>query len=70
MSFTIEIASVPDREGVVAEIWWNAAQVAELRRGTGNDMIIEIYPAHATEPWSFDLGAFLDAVGDAKARLS
>ena len=70
MSFSIEIASVPDRDGVVAEIWWDDSQVAELRRSGEGDLLIEVYAPPSGGAWSFALSAFLDALNAAQNRLA
>jgi hypothetical protein len=69
MSFTIEIASVPDRDEVVAEVWHGDAMVAEVRRAARGVLNIDIYPQDSGNPWSFDLQSWLDALGEAQRRL-
>lgn len=69
MNFTIEIASVPDRDDVVAEIWWGDAMVAELHRRTTGGVEIEIYVADSHDPWSFDLASWLAVLAEAQRRL-
>ncbi len=69
MSFVIEIASSPDRDELVAEIWWNEQMVAELRHGAEGRIYIDVYPAPSQKPWSFVLEEWLQAVKEAKARL-
>jgi hypothetical protein len=69
MNFTIELASVPDRDEVVAEIWWGDAMVAELHRGTTGGVEVEIYAAESREPWSFDLTSWLAVLVEAQRRM-
>lgn len=69
MNFTIEIASVPDRNEVVAEIWWGDAMVAELHRGIRGGVEIEIYATESHEPWSFDLTSWLAALAEAQRKM-
>lgn len=69
MSFVIEIASSPDRDQLVAEIWWNEHMVAELRRGADSAIYLDIYAAPSKKPWSFELEEWLRIVEEAKARL-
>jgi hypothetical protein len=69
MKFTVEIASVPDRDDLVAEIWWGEAMVAELYRGSTGAVEIEIYPAKSHAPWNFDLASWLGVLAEAKRRL-
>lgn len=70
MSFVVEVASVPDRETVVAEIWFGDTMVAEVVGNEASNFRIEIYPNPNGAPWSFDLEAFADALKLAKERLS
>jgi hypothetical protein len=69
MSFTIEIVSVPDRDGLVAEVWFGDAMVAELQRSVRGELRLEIYPSESQQPWSFDLHAWMAALQDAERRL-
>jgi hypothetical protein len=69
MNFTIEIASVPDRDDLVAEIWWGDAMVAELHRGASGATQIEIYPTQSRDSWSFDLASWLAALAEAQRKL-
>ena len=41
-TLTIQIASVPDRDSLVAELWSGSTQVAELSRENG-PLIVQIY---------------------------
>jgi hypothetical protein len=68
MNFTVEIASVPDRDEVVAEVWWGDTMVAEMRRVKGQ-LLIDIYPAESGAMWSFDLQSWLRALAEAQRRL-
>ena len=70
MNFTIEIASVPDRDDAIAEIWWGDAMVAELRRSTSGGIEIEIYPAESRASWSFDLAGWLTVLVEAQRKLN
>lgn len=69
MSFVIEIASTPDRDQLVAEIWWNDQMVAELRRGADCATYLDIYPAPSNKPWSFRLEDWLRIIEEATSRL-
>jgi hypothetical protein len=69
MSFVVEIASSPDRDGVVAEIWWNDQMVAEIRRGADGKRYIDVYPSPSRKPWAFRLDEWLAAVNEAESRL-
>jgi hypothetical protein len=63
--FNIEITSVPDREHLVAEIWFDKNLIAELNT-ENSEIEVEIYP---TEKLSFNLNEFMQVLEDAKQRL-
>lgn len=67
-SFSVELASVPDREGVVAELWCDEQLLAELRHDDGQ-LRIQLYPNSAGEPWDLPHGQFLHALRRAQERL-
>lgn len=69
MSFVIEVASIPDRDQLVAETWWNEHMVGELRRGADGTIYLDIYPAPSAKQWSFRLEDWLQAVEEATTRL-
>lgn len=46
MSFVLQVASSPDRDALVTEIWWNDLMVAEMRRGSGGHRYISIRVRH------------------------
>lgn len=68
MSFVVELASSPDRDEFVAEIWWNDHMVAELRQTDGG-RYIDLCPAPSRRPWSFKLEDWLAALETAQSRL-
>lgn len=69
MKFTIEVTSVPDREGVVAEIWWGDSMVAELCRDGENEVRIEIFPARSAGSWCFDCEEWQNIIKDARKKI-
>jgi hypothetical protein len=69
MSFVVQLASVPDRDEVVAEIWWNNEMVAELRRSPDGSRCIDLYPSPSRIPWSFQVRNWLAVVQKAEASL-
>lgn len=69
MKFTIEIASVPDRDDTVAEIWWGDVMVAELHHVTSGSTEIMIYSTESCGPWTFELASWLAAVAEAQRKL-
>ena len=64
--FEIIIASVPDRENVVAEIWHEQMMLAEVNNENGI-FEVDLYPVEVTR---IPLQAFLDALIDAQKLLS
>ena len=69
MSFSIEIASVPDRESWVAEIWWDDKLFAEISRQRDGTPLLEIYPRDGSGLWNFVLKAFAIALAEAQSKL-
>ena len=63
--FNIVLSSVPDRENLVAEIWYNEILIAEINQETEN-LKIELYFSKKIE---LDLDAFLVAVENAKEKI-
>ena len=64
----ILVATVPDRDEPVTEIWCGSELWAELRAENGRQ-IIEIYPRSDDDRWSFDLDLLLDALRQASTRI-
>lgn len=63
---TIQIASVPDREGVVAEIWFLDLLVAEIYR---NNEVLEL-EFYLNKNIAIDLNEFMTTLEIAKRKLS
>ena len=63
--FNIELSSVPDRENLVAEIWYEKKMVAEVNKET-EKFVIEFY---LDEKISFMLDEFLEVLENAKRRI-
>ena len=63
------ISSPPDRENLVAEIFYEGAQWAELNPEASTGLTVEIYPRRHGQPWSFPLPDALAALQIAKRRL-
>ena len=66
--YEINIASVPDREQVVAEIWIGDVLFAELRR-EGTDVLVEMYPRPSGEPWVVESEWLSGIMLEAKSKL-
>lgn len=69
MSFVVEIASVSDREELVAEIWWEGGMVAEVQGTAARGFQLDIYARKSGEPWSFTLQNWLSVLAEAQRRL-
>jgi hypothetical protein len=67
---TMQIASVPDRENVVSEIWFENDQVAEISSEVPGKFVIEIYASPEGGGWSFDLDAFQLILSRARDNLT
>ena len=66
--YEVLIASVPDREEVVAEIFIDDVLWGELT-DEGRPMNFEVYPHPSGEPWTVDVDDLLRAIQSAKDRL-
>jgi hypothetical protein len=64
----IVIASVPDRDELVAELWVGEIQWAELSHDSG-DMILQIYSNPTGKPWEFPPDEIVESIQKAKAAL-
>ena len=65
IKFNIELSSVPDRENLVAEIWYENKMVAEVNKET-EKFVIEFC---LDEKISFMLDEFLEVLENAKRRI-
>ena len=65
---TIVIASVPDREELVAELWSSESQVAELAQQDGQ-LTLQLYKPPSGKHWEFDFDEFV-VEGDAVAAFA
>lgn len=64
----ISIASPPDREKVVAEIFFGHELWAEVN-SEGDKVTLEIYPQRTGEPWTFSYDDAVAAIHEARRRL-
>lgn len=67
--FTINVATVPDRENVVVELWCGDVQFGELS-SEEQGLRIEIYANPSGEPWTFSFAEVAKALEQAKERLA
>ncbi len=66
--FRVEIASLPDREDVVAEIWVGDELFAELRHES-TAVSVQIYCPAALVHWDLRFADLTAALEDARKRL-
>jgi len=66
----VQIASVSDREGLVAEIWCGDYQLAELSY-ENEVFLLEIYPNLQSKDgrWSIEFDNFIDVMNELKDKL-
>ena len=63
------ISSPPDRERLVAEIFFSGQQWGEINQ-EGSALELEVYPRQDGQPWRISYNAVLSALQDARERLS
>jgi len=67
--FEILIASPSDRENLVAEIYFENQQVAEIWYEVSSKLSVDLFPKPDGGPWSFDLTAFRGVLEAAAVHL-
>ena len=67
-SSRICISSPPDREKLVAEIFFSDQQWAEINQ-EGSSLEVEVYPRPDGQPWKINYGEVLNVLQEARARL-
>jgi hypothetical protein len=65
---TITIASLPDRENLVAELWLGDVQWGEINQ-EGGSFTLEVYPHQSGKPWAFEVNEVIKQIEQAKSRL-
>ena len=66
---TFTIASVPDRESLVAELWKEDEMWGEILILQNKGMKLTIYPNRFGEPWDFYLIELQKVLEEAKTKL-
>lgn len=66
---TAQIASLPDRENVVYEIYCGADQVAEISNEPEEGFRIEIFNCPSGGGWVFDFDDFQKIIDQAKRNI-
>lgn len=67
--FRITIASLPDRERLVAEILYEGVQWAEISQEKDDELIIQLYPHPREKHWEFPYDDALRTLEEAKNKL-
>lgn len=68
LRLTVEIASVPDREGVVAELWAGGHQSAEIRHD-GGAFVVQVFAPPHDSVWELSVEQIIDGLKRARERL-
>ena len=66
--FRITVASLPDRENLVAEILYEGVQWAEISQET-EKLVVQFYSHPRQKYWEFSLDEALEALEKAKKRM-
>jgi len=64
----MDIASPPDREKLVAEVFFGSEQWAEIHQEYGH-LTLQLYPRHDGQPWEFSFDEAVSMLQRAKRRL-
>lgn len=67
--FRITIASLPDREHLVAEILYEGVQWAEISQEKEDKLTIQFYPHPREKHWEFPYDEVLQILEQAKNKL-
>lgn len=65
----VVLASVPDREDLVAKIWIEGSQLAEVRRD-GHEFLVEVYPHSSGAIWHLRHCDLIDLLNAAKQKIA
>ena len=67
-NFEIEVASIPTRENLVAEIFYKDEQWVEISQETG-ELLIQFYSPNHGDYWEFSFDEAIQALKQAKKKL-
>lgn len=70
MEITVQIASIPDRENIVAELWQGGDMIAEVQQAADGGFTVEIYAKERDGPWRMNLDDLLNAFKKSVQHLS
>jgi len=65
----MDIASPPDRQKLVAELFYGLEQWAEIHQELG-DLTLQLYPRRDGQPWKFPFDEAVSALKLASKRLT
>ena len=66
---SMDIASPPDREKLVAELFYGLEQWAEIHQETGH-LTLQLYPKPDGHPWEFSFEEAVSMLQHASRRLT
>lgn len=66
--FRITLASLPDREHLVAEVLYDGIQWAEISQET-DEFIVQFYPHPSKNHWEFPFNEAIEVLEKAKEKL-
>jgi hypothetical protein len=67
--FRITVASLPDRERLVAEVLYEGVQWAEISQETNDGLIIQFYAHPSKKYWEFPFEEAIKILEQAKNKL-
>lgn len=67
-SLEVVLASVPDREDLVAELWFGNSQLGEVRID-GDRLVVDIFANPNASVWTLEYSDLIDLLTAAKHRL-
>jgi hypothetical protein len=70
MKLSVVIASVPDRDDLVAEIWGDDLMIGEVRKNETGELTLDIYSRPGLSHWSVSLTAYLEILERARSGLT
>ena len=68
IEYRVCISSPPDREKLVAEIFFGDEQLAELNQ-EGSELQLQLYPRSDGKRWELPYSEIVTALGEAKKKL-
>lgn len=66
----ISISSPPDRKKLVAEIFIEDQQLAELNQENAEELFLEIYPRKDGQPWNISYEELVSVLDEARRKLT